>query len=292
MKKEVKKIEKYSFSDPFGTVTASVSMIYLDGEGFLDDTEIERLSALTATQFDELNRVSIKSGQRTLTKDELYHCLVFFRIQANDLANLLGIDKSVVSRQLKGKSSITTAQSSTLIDLIVNELAEKGYVQRKVRALKAAIQNNNSLEELGVEPKSVALLLISKFKQHKAEITKLKLHKLLYYAHGLGIALYNVKLFDEPFLAYKMGPVLESTYKLTKKYKSDDLAKLLPDDREIIEPSEVVRDIVDATFERYGKVETWALVEATHKEKPWTQTKQSAEISDELMIQEFRGKYL
>ena len=33
-------------------------------------------------------------------------------------------------------------------------------------------------------------------------------------------------------------------------------------------------------------------VESTHSEKPWSKTKQSAAISDALMIAEFRGKYI
>ena len=292
MKNGVKKIDKYSFNDPFGSITASVQMTYLDGEEYLDDSEIERLSLLTASQFESSNRILIKAGKRTLSEEELYHCLSFFKIQASELSQLLNIDKSVVSRQLKGESAVTASQSSFLLDLILEEVGERGFVQRKVRALKAALRDGGKLDEIGIEPRDVALLIVSKFSKHNAEVTKLKLQKLLYYVQGMGIALYNVKIFDEPLIAYRNGPVVESIYNLTKRYKDEDLAKIFSDNREIIEPDEIVKDVVDAVFERYGRMETWALVESTHSEKPWSKTKQSAAISDALMIAEFRGKYI
>lgn len=292
MKKDVKKISRYSFSDPFGDIVTFAQAIYLDGEEFLEDFEIERLSVLTAVQFVESNRLLIKSGRRVFSERELNHCLVFFRIQAGDLSHLLNIDKSVVSRQRKGGSSVTSSQSSILLDLLIEEIREPGFVQRKIRALKSAAIDGGSLSEMEINPRDIALLLIAKFKEHKAELTKLKLHKLLYYVQGMGIALYNAKIFNESFVAYKNGPILESIYRLTKKYKTENLAAILPDDRVFVEPDPIVSDVTDAVFERYGRLEPWALVESTHREKPWRETKQSAKISDKLMIQEFRGKYL
>src|SRR4051812_7079696 len=47
-------------------------------------------------------------------------------------------------------------------------------------------------------------------------ISNLKLQKFLYYAQGFHLAMFGVKLFDEPVKAWTHGPVVESIY---HKYK-------------------------------------------------------------------------
>ena len=49
-------------------------------------------------------------------------------------------------------------------------------------------------------------------------ITPLKLIKLVYIAYGWHIALIEKKLFDEPILAWKHGPVIESLYHEFKNF--------------------------------------------------------------------------
>lgn len=54
-------------------------------------------------------------------------------------------------------------------------------------------------------------------------ITNLKLQKLLYYAQGVFSALTGEFLFEEDFVAWEHGPVIESIYHEFKGYGRDPI---------------------------------------------------------------------
>ena len=54
-----------------------------------------------------------------------------------------------------------------------------------------------------------------------ADITPMKLQKLLYYCQGYSLALTGKPIFYEEIEAWKNGPVVESVYQEYKKYKNN-----------------------------------------------------------------------
>ncbi len=55
--------------------------------------------------------------------------------------------------------------------------------------------------------------------------THLKLQKLLYFAHGWHLALFDAPLVEEEFLAWKHGPVIPSVYMLFKSYGASPITR-------------------------------------------------------------------
>lgn len=116
----------------------------------------------------------------------------------------------------------------------------------------------------------VAKWFVAWAEEMDADISQLKLQKLLYYAQGEHIGSTGKQIFPERIEAWQHGPVIPEIYHATKHYG-----------RNPIDPDEFVsedfdwdefRDIQDehvAVWRKYGIYSAWALREKTHSEKPW-----------------------
>ena len=105
-------------------------------------------------------------------------------------------------------------------------------------------------------------------------ISNLKLQKLLYYCQGFHLALYNEPLFPEVIEKWHYGPAVPEIYSLYKKYKgqaipSNQWKKL----SEFIFLSKDKIDLIGQVYNNYGQFSAWKLVEMTHNETPWKDTK-------------------
>lgn len=114
-------------------------------------------------------------------------------------------------------------------------------------------------------------------------ISPLKLQKLLYYAQGTYLGIKGEKLFDDPILAWKHGPVVEGIYYRYKNYgyhgiPAEDIAA--PDiDKE-------TQSILQSVYETFGQFSAWKLRDMTHDETPWQNTPQG-EAMDTNMIKDY-----
>lgn len=114
-------------------------------------------------------------------------------------------------------------------------------------------------------------------------ISPLKLQKLLYYAQGTYLGIKGEKLFDDPILAWKHGPVVEGIYYRYKNYgyhgiPAEDIAA--PDiDKE-------TQSILQSVYETFGQFSAWKLRDMTHDETPWQNTPQG-EVMDTNMIKDY-----
>jgi uncharacterized phage-associated protein len=101
----------------------------------------------------------------------------------------------------------------------------------------------------------------------EAEMTNMKVQKLLYYAQSLHLALYNEPLFAEEIQAWRYGPVCPPAY----RFYSDFEAKQLP-----IPPKELLSDfssekkeLLEEIWEYFGGYHAYGLSDMTHGEFPW-----------------------
>lgn len=103
----------------------------------------------------------------------------------------------------------------------------------------------------------------------EADISNLKLQKLLYYAQGHYLARKGVPLFNDKIQAWAHGPVVPAVYHSFKEYG-----------RAPIDPSEISEDFdwdrykpverfLMEIWDRYGSLAAWTLREKTHREAPW-----------------------
>ncbi len=116
-------------------------------------------------------------------------------------------------------------------------------------------------------------------------ITNLKLQKLLYYAQGANLALYDEPLFPERIEAWTHGPVVPDVYHRYKQHSGEPIP---------VEPIDLsaynaqVQEVLDEVNSVFGQFSALKLRAMTHNEPPWTQTPQGEIISLDLMKEFFK----
>lgn len=118
-------------------------------------------------------------------------------------------------------------------------------------------------------------------------ISNLKLQKLLYYAQGTFLAIHNQKLFNDPIVAWKHGPVVESVYQNFKSYGASGIDSF----QEVKLDDETVALLIEV-YDVFGKYSAWGLREMTHQEDPWKSTNQSDVIDPYLIKKYFEEHYV
>jgi len=98
-------------------------------------------------------------------------------------------------------------------------------------------------------------------------ISNLKLQKLVHYAQGFHLALYDQPLFDECIEAWAHGPVIPDLYHLYKRYGSGSIPPATDFDPNIY--TQEVKELLDEVFSVYGQFSAWKLRALTHDESPW-----------------------
>ncbi len=97
-------------------------------------------------------------------------------------------------------------------------------------------------------------------------ISNLKLNKLLYYAQGFHLSIFNEPLFPESIEAWAHGPVVADIYHNYKEYVSTPI----PAEEvnfELFNPDK--REFLNEIYCEFGQYSGWKLREMTHDEPPW-----------------------
>lgn len=133
-------------------------------------------------------------------------------------------------------------------------------------------------------------------KDEKSDLSKLKIQKLLYYAQGYYLALYNKPLFDEKILAWQHGPVVKEVYQGLKPLNPND--NFIPTDTYIMRDDEIKKlgknekELIEDVFQLMGQYSAWRLRDKTHQEDPWRDNykegKKNIEISQNDMKKYFK----
>lgn len=122
-------------------------------------------------------------------------------------------------------------------------------------------------------------------------VTNLKLQKLLYYAQGWYLALYNEPLFDDRIEAWPHGPVVPRIYGRFKNWRWDPIGEAIPSPR----LPDRAKSHLNEVMQVYGVYSAYQLERMTHDESPWKITRgnipadepSNAVISKELMREYF-----
>ena len=98
-------------------------------------------------------------------------------------------------------------------------------------------------------------------------LTNLKVQKLVYYAYGLHLALYEKKLFDDEIEAWDYGPVIPALYHEFKEFNDYPIKLKELFDIDIIgDKKEFLQDV----YTKYAKYNARTLCNLTHqKSTPW-----------------------
>ncbi|MHC4397242.1 MAG: Panacea domain-containing protein [Planctomycetota bacterium] len=117
-------------------------------------------------------------------------------------------------------------------------------------------------------------------------ISNLKLHKLLYYAQGLHLALYDKPLFTEQIRAWEHGPVIPPLYHKYKEYGAGSIPKPVGISFSCF--SKEIQDFLNEVWNIFGQFSAWKLRNMTHKEDPWKDTSPGGIIKRGLLKKYFK----
>lgn len=302
MKLKMIKVPKFVHNDDFGIFEFSNVAILFDpelknitpesfnqdeDEYFIDDSEIERLAHDSAIRFYNDRAKEVLQETNPLTALEVKGIRDFFGVSGTGLGDIIGMDKSSISRVINGKQPIMHDKAKSLMDSLREENNSPGYNKIVLSNLKPS-SLSDSIQELEVDVLEIAEYLIRKFEELDSSITQLKLQKLIYYAQGIGFGRYGVKLFNEPLLAWRHGPVVRPVYDKFKSYVKAPLEPTPGLSIDKITENDLIQNILEETIALYGIYDAWVLRTKTHNEPPWLETFQDETITDKKMITFFR----
>ncbi len=112
-------------------------------------------------------------------------------------------------------------------------------------------------------------------------ISNLKMQKLLYYAQGFHLALYDRPLFPEKVIAWQYGPVVTEVYEAYSEYSSGSIPKPRRINLKVFD--EETMNFLKEIYQVYGQYTALRLMQLTHSEPPWKNTNIGEEITLEKM---------
>lgn len=116
---------------------------------------------------------------------------------------------------------------------------------------------------------TIARWFIAWAEAEDADLSNLKLQKLLYYAQGHHLARTGEPLFPEAIEAWSHGPVVPSVYRKFREFGSADIRLL---DSDVFQWDQIDQDTTDfliLVWNTYGEFGAWRLRNMTHDEAPW-----------------------
>jgi len=103
-------------------------------------------------------------------------------------------------------------------------------------------------------------------------ITNMKIQKLVYYAQGFHLAIYDKPLFLEPIEAWTHGPVIPILYHAFKQHGPESIPT--PTDLDFSDYDDQIKDLLNEVYKVYGQFSAWKLRNMTHEEMPWVNATQ------------------
>ncbi|MDR0990423.1 MAG: DUF4065 domain-containing protein [Propionibacteriaceae bacterium] len=126
------------------------------------------------------------------------------------------------------------------------------------------------------------LAYTSDVEDEDADITNMKLQKLLYYAQGHYLAEYDLPLFNESIRAWAHGPVVPDVY---HHYKDQGRAVLdRPEKFNWDQISQEDDDFLVKVWAKYGGYSASGLRNMTHIEAPWSRAFTSKDESTPITL--------
>ncbi|NET60088.1 MAG: DUF4065 domain-containing protein [Symploca sp. SIO2E6] len=121
----------------------------------------------------------------------------------------------------------------------------------------------------------------------EAEMTNMKVQKLLYYSQSLHLALYDEPLFQEEIQAWRYGPVCPRAYRFYSKFEAEQLP--VPNQGFLLQIPQEPKKLLEEIWEYFGGYHAYRLSEMTHLEFPWKKARKglpSAAASTEKILLE------
>lgn len=125
----------------------------------------------------------------------------------------------------------------------------------------------------------------------EAEMTNMKVQKLLYYAQSLHLALYDEPLFDEVIQAWRYGPVCPPAYRFYSEFEANQLP--IPSKEFLLEIPDKEEELLEEIWEYFGGYHAYRLSDMTHLEFPWKKARKglppNASSTDPILLEDMKA---
>lgn len=101
----------------------------------------------------------------------------------------------------------------------------------------------------------------------EADMTNMKLQKLLYYAQSLHLALYDEPFFGEEIQAWRYGPVCPPAYRFYSEFEASQLP--IPSKESLLQLPSDKQELLEEVWGYFGGYHAYRLSNMTHGEFPW-----------------------
>jgi uncharacterized phage-associated protein len=106
----------------------------------------------------------------------------------------------------------------------------------------------------------------------EAQMTNMKVQKLLYYSQSLHLALYDEPLFPNEIQAWRYGPVCPPAYSFYSNFEANQLP--IPSKDFLERVPEEDKKLLEEVWIFFGKYHAFQLSDKTHLEFPWQKARQ------------------
>ncbi|MGB5959769.1 MAG: type II toxin-antitoxin system antitoxin SocA domain-containing protein [Coleofasciculaceae cyanobacterium] len=107
----------------------------------------------------------------------------------------------------------------------------------------------------------------------EAEMTNMKVQKLLYYAQSLHLALYDEPLFEEEIQAWRYGPVCPPAYRFYSDFEAKQLP--VPLKESLLQLPDDKQELLEEIWQYFGSYHAFKLSDMTHLEFPWKKARRN-----------------
>jgi uncharacterized phage-associated protein len=125
----------------------------------------------------------------------------------------------------------------------------------------------------------------------EAEMTNMKVQKLLYYSQSLHLAMYDEPLFEEEIQAWRYGPVCPPAYKFYSEFEAKQLP--IPSQELLLQIPDEKKQLLEEVWEYFGGYHAYRLSNMTHLEFPWKKARKGllpeASSTEPILLEDLKA---
>ena len=125
----------------------------------------------------------------------------------------------------------------------------------------------------------------------EAEMTNMKVQKLLYYAQSLHLALYDEPLFNDDIQAWRYGPVCPPAYRFYSDFEAKQLP--IPNQEFLLAIPDDRKKLLEEIWGYFGGYHAYRLSDMTHLEFPWKKARKglppAARSTEPILLEDMKA---
>ena len=125
----------------------------------------------------------------------------------------------------------------------------------------------------------------------EAQMTNMKVQKLLYYAQSLYLALYGEPLFGEEMQAWRYGPVCPPAYRFYSEFEAKQLP--IPGKDFLLQIADEMKKLLEEVWENFGGYHAYLLSDMSHVEFPWRKARKGlppeASSTEPILLEDMKA---